>query len=322
MSEPQPLPDDDPVPLLRDLTQFRRPRLRPEVPIMWRGQTSIQLGDDVVVERVDRSLVAWMTSLDGSQDPLVIAESLTIPEHEARRLIRALLAAGALEDAGRIPDSMRWCDADARDESRARFGALMATDRDLDHAHATADRRAAARILIAGDGPLAEHVESAMEAAGLATGVATGEAAATLVVLTDAPHPDVPAHFDNPALDRPHLHVGAFGARAIAGPIVLPGRTSCLRCAHLHRRDADPAWPLVSVQWSHSIRALRPVPMDPLLMRIVASSAALLARRMVDHPDDPNHWTGYAIEHTLPSADPVRLDRPPHPLCGCTWADL
>ena len=285
---------------------------------MWRSQTSIQLGDDVIVERVDRSLVAWMTSLDGSQDPLVIAESLTIPEHEARRLVRALLAAGALEDAGRIPDSMRWCDADARDESRARFGALMATDRDLGHAHATADRRAAARILVTGDGPLAEHVASAMAAAGLAT----GEAAATLVVLTDAPHPDVPAHFDNPALDRPHLHVGAFGARAIAGPIVLPGRTSCLRCAHLHRRDADPAWPLVSVQWSQCIRALRPVPMDPLLMRIVASSAALLARQMVDHPDEPDRWTGYAIEHTLPSADPVRVDRPPHPLCGCTWADL
>ena len=68
------------------------------------------------------------------------------------------------------------------------------------------------------------------------------------------------------------------------------------------------------------MRALQPAPADPLLIRIAASSAALLARLMVDHPEDPYCWSGYAIEHTLPLAEPVHVERPPHPLCGCGWA--
>lgn len=316
MSVPLPAPSDDPDLLLADLLPFRRPRLRPEVPLMWRSQTSIQLGDDVVIERVDRSLVAWLTSLDGSQGPEVIAESLTIPDHQARRLVRALLAAGALEDAGRIPSSMRWGDTDARDDARARFGALIATHRDPTACFAITDQRAAARVAIIGSGALADSVAAAMTDAGLAV----VDSDATLVVLANAPHPDVPAHFDNPVQDRPHVHVGVFAARGVAGPLVVPGRTGCLRCAHLHRRDADPAWPLVSVQWTQSVRGLQPVPMDPLLVRIVSSSAALLVRRWVDHPDEPEAWSGHAVEHTLPDADPIRVPRPPHPLCGCTWA--
>ena len=35
-----------------------------------------------------------------------------------------------------------------------------------------------------------------------------------------------------------------------SGPLVLPGRTSCLRCADLTRRDADPQWPMVLAQLS------------------------------------------------------------------------
>lgn len=304
-------------PLLADLAAYRRPRLRPEVPLMWRTATSVQIGDDVIVERVDRSLVAWMTSLDGSRTPDDIADALTIPDHEARRLVRALLAAGAIEDLGRIPASLRWATAEDRDEARARLSAVMCTHRDPFLSHAIADRRGAARMAIVGDGPLTESLRDSLRAAGLVV----DDMGTTLTVLANALHPDVPAHFDNPAQDRPHLHVGVFGARAVVGPLVVPGRTGCLRCAHLHRRDADPAWPLVSVQWSQAVRALQPIPTDPLLVRIAAASAALLARLMVDHPDDPECWSGYAIEHTLPFAEPVRLGRPPHPLCGCGWAE-
>lgn len=316
MSVPLTDADDDHVPLLADLAAFRRPRLRPEVPLMWRTATSIQIGDDVIVDRVDRSLVAWTTSLDGSRTPQEIGDALTISAHDARRLVRALLAAGALEDLGRIPASLRWVAADVRDEARARLSAVMCTYRDPSLSHAIVDRRGAARLAVVGDGLLADSIGDSLRAAGLAV----DGAGTTLTVLANALHPDVPAHFDNPAQDRPHLHVGVFGARAVVGPLVVPGRTGCLRCAHLHRRDADPAWPLVAVQWSQCVRALMPAPADPLLIRIAASSAALLARLMIDHPEDPGCWSGYAIEHTLPLADPVRVGRPPHPLCGCGWA--
>jgi bacteriocin biosynthesis cyclodehydratase domain-containing protein len=71
-----------------------------------------------------------------------------------------------------------------------------------------------------------------------------------LVLLTD-PGPFDPSllttlHLDN----RPHLVVAVDGGRAVIGPLVVPGVTSCLHCADLHRTDRDPAWPLLAVQLS------------------------------------------------------------------------
>ena len=40
-----------------------------------------------------------------------------------------------------------------------------------------------------------------------------------------------------------------FGTPTVkVGPIVVPGETGCLRCADLHRRVADPAWPAMAAQ--------------------------------------------------------------------------
>ena len=100
---------------LTELEAFARPRLRDDVPVMWRSAAAIQIGEDVIVDRVTRSHVAWLSSLDGLHPPDAIESSLTIPEPEAARLVRALLAAGALEDAARIPEPMRWLPQPDRD---------------------------------------------------------------------------------------------------------------------------------------------------------------------------------------------------------------
>ena len=74
------------------------------------------------------------------------------------------------------------------------------------------------------------------------------ERSADLVVLTD------PAPLESSlrsALHQeqvPHLPASVDGQRAVVGPLVLPGRTGCLRCADLHRTDRDPAWPALAVQ--------------------------------------------------------------------------
>ncbi|MCA1006508.1 TOMM precursor leader peptide-binding protein [Rhodococcus hoagii] len=46
----------------------------------------------------------------------------------------------------------------------------------------------------------------------------------------------------------PHLHVRLRDGRGVVGPLVLPGSTSCLRCADLTRSDADEEWPHVAAQ--------------------------------------------------------------------------
>lgn len=49
---------------------------------------------------------------------------------------------------------------------------------------------------------------------------------------------------------RTHLVARIGPGFAAIGPLVVPGFTSCLRCADLHRRDRDPAWPALAVQLS------------------------------------------------------------------------
>jgi hypothetical protein len=77
---------------------------------------------------------------------------------------------------------------------------------------------------------------------------------ADLVVLTD-PVPVEPTIHTSLHLDRTaHLTAGVDGSRAVIGPLVLPGVTSCLRCADLHRCDRDPAWPRLAVQLANRPR--------------------------------------------------------------------
>ncbi|GAA3105362.1 ThiF family adenylyltransferase [Streptosporangium carneum] len=46
----------------------------------------------------------------------------------------------------------------------------------------------------------------------------------------------------------PHLLVTAYEGFGSVGPLVLPGRSTCLRCLDLTRRDRDPGWPVVSAR--------------------------------------------------------------------------
>lgn len=283
---------------------------------MWRTADCVQIGDDVTVTHVTRSHVAWMTSLDGMSSPTVVSESLTIDEADARRLLRALLAAGALDDASRIPVSARWAAAEARDDAHRRFGASLAMYRDLDRAHVVTERRERLRVDVRGAGRLAHEVAAALHSGGITIDATRPD----LVVLADAPHPDVPANLAGEPMMHPHLHVGAVSARATVGPLVVPGVTSCLRCRHLHRTDGDAAWPLLSVQCAQWLGALPVEPVDPLLARLAADWAALLVRAWVDLPDEPQTWADLAIDLLLPLGDPRVRACPPHPLCGCRWS--
>ena len=305
----------EPTGLLAELRAFARPRLRDDVPVMWRGPSSIQIGDDVIVDRVTRAHVAWMSSLDGACSPDAIVESLTIPEHEATRLIRALLAATALEDAARIPAPLRWIPQPERDVAAGRHAAALRTYRDPEVAVAATTARARTRVGVMGRGPLVEQVTAALQCAGLAR----DDVHPGVIVLAGDGHPDAPVTIGSECPDLPHLPIAGYGDRATVGPLVIPGHTACLLCAQLHRRDADPAWPLLAVQWSQALGGLAVPTRDPLLMQLAALHAALLIRAWVDLPAEPEHWSGRAIDLTLPHGHARARQVPPHPLCGCRW---
>ena len=69
-----------------------------------------------------------------------------------------------------------------------------------------------------------------------------------LVVLADAlvPRPENVDMLTAAAI--PHLLVRTRDTVGIVGPLVVPGLTSCLRCADLHRSDRDACWPQLAAQ--------------------------------------------------------------------------
>ncbi len=107
------------------------------------------------------------------------------------------------------------------------------------------------------------------------------------------------------------MHLGVDSG--VVGPLVLPGFTSCLRCADLHRRDRDPAWPALSVQLRIGTRygAASAV----AVASVVAGVAAAQALAFLDGGEPA------VIDATVELHPPDwRLRRrawPPHPECNC-----
>ncbi|HEY5150858.1 MAG TPA: hypothetical protein VIJ23_13770 [Mycobacterium sp.] len=108
-----------------------------------------------------------------------------------------------------------------------------------------------------------------------------------------------------------HLAVQAGAVRAVVGPLVLPGRSSCLSCAHRYRTEADPGWPAVA-------RALAEHPADaPAFLN--AAAAALAVGQVLEHLDGASRPVsiGGTLEWASGDVGPRRRTWPLHPDCGC-----
>jgi bacteriocin biosynthesis cyclodehydratase domain-containing protein len=116
----------------------------------------------------------------------------------------------------------------------------------------------------------------------------------------------------------PHLATSAEEAIGIVGPLVIPGRTACLRCLDLHRTDRDPAWPLILAQLGE--RESEPPACDAPLAAAVAAHAAAQALAFIDRPAEAAE-AGAAVNGTLELVLPTwqwrRRTWPPHPDCNC-----
>ena len=112
--------------------------------------------------------------------------------------------------------------------------------------------------------------------------------------------------------DQPHLVLRSTGTAVTVGPLVLPGRSACLRCTDLGRRDLDPSWPRLLPQL---VRLRQPV--GAVLTAWAASVAAAQALAFL-HGGVPES-VGATLE--LSSADHLMRRRtwPLHPGCGCAW---
>jgi len=116
----------------------------------------------------------------------------------------------------------------------------------------TARRRTrAASIRIHGRGPLSDLLASALRCSGAHVTQSSrthAGAPADLAVLTDFLVSDPRVVRDLHAAGVPYLPVRVRDGVGLVGPLVIPGVTSCLDCADLHRSDRDSAWPAVAAQ--------------------------------------------------------------------------
>jgi len=113
-----------------------------------------------------------------------------------------------------------------------------------------------------------------------------------------------------------HLAVSASEAIGVVGPLVIPGRSACLGCLELARRDRDPAWPLILAQVTG--RTASPVACGATLVAAVAAQAAGQALSFIDLARPADAVTNGTLELVLPGWQWRRRSWTRHPRCRCS----
>jgi bacteriocin biosynthesis cyclodehydratase domain-containing protein len=174
-------------------------------------------------------------------------------------------------------------------------------DEDIGHARTDAAERAVRRI-----------------APETATGRPDPRRQPDLVVLTDAPVPDPQLSAGLAAAGMPHLVVHAAEGIGVVGPLVMPGRTTCLHCVDLHNTDVDACWPALAAQL-----AAHPQPADLATTQATAAFGAAQALRFLHGCRGPTAgdtglpvW-GAAMEIEVFTGRSTRVEWRPHPRCPC-----
>jgi bacteriocin biosynthesis cyclodehydratase domain-containing protein len=171
-------------------------------------------------------------------------------------------------------------------------------DEDIGHARAEAAERAVRRI-----------------ASTTRTGRPDPRQRPDLVLITDATVADPLLSSSLTAVGLPHLMVHAAEGTGVVGPLVVPGRTSCLRCVDLHNTDTDSCWPALAAQL-----AAHPQPADLASAQATSAFAAGQALRFLHgsaagHGDLPV-W-GAAVEIDVFTGRCNRVEWRPHERCSC-----
>jgi hypothetical protein len=111
----------------------------------------------------------------------------------------------------------------------------------------------------------------------------------------------------------PHLVATVRGQTGVVGPLVVPGATSCLHCADLHRRDADPRWPRLAAQLTSGDF---PASGATITCLLTAATAALQVLAYLDGSAAPGVLDA-TIELRPPQFTPRVRRWPAHAACAC-----
>ena len=113
----------------------------------------------------------------------------------------------------------------------------------------------------------------------------------------------------------PHLSVRMRDGVGIVGPLVVPGMTSCLRCADLHRCDLDEQWPQVAVQLTGQVQLADLA--STQATAALAVNETLDAARWLKGLAVPPRTCDATLELDLSTASIRSRSWTAHPACAC-----
>ncbi|MCA2206403.1 TOMM precursor leader peptide-binding protein [Nocardia rosealba] len=275
-------------------TPLRGPMLHPRVTTLVRPSGTVQLGWDperaLVLETTELdtgTVLAFLRLLDGLQSrPQIIwrAGEFGISPDRTVALLTAIDRAGLLLQPERKQAKIR-------------------------------------SITVHGLGPLSDAVTIGLRRMGFRPSrsrtfrpeVVVGAPGCDLVVLTDALMIDPRLSVDLVLRRVPHLQVRVRDGIGVVGPLVLPGQTSCLRCADLTRAGLDHDWPHLAAQLLGRTGHASPA-------GVAATTALALGELEAIVECSPRRRPATldaTMELDLDSHELHRRPWPPHPECGC-----
>jgi bacteriocin biosynthesis cyclodehydratase domain-containing protein len=188
-----------------------------------------------------------------------------------------------------------------------------------------APRRAhAASVRIHGRGPLSDLLAGALRCSGARithssrTHAGAPSEQADLVVLSDYLVSDPRVVRDLHAAGVPHLPVRVRDGTGLVGPLVIPGVTSCLDCADLHRSDRDAAWPAVAAQLRDTVgSADRATVLATAALALNQVDRVIRAVREQDRTPEPPPTLDTTLEFDVNVGSIVARRWSRHPRCSC-----
>ncbi len=279
---------------------MRRYALNPTLPVLLRPDGTVQVGWD------PRRAV-----LVRPPDGLTAAALAT--------LLRALHAPMRLADIRRLATGHGLADQSGLDEL---LDALVAAGALHDRAAGPPVR--ALSIRVHGCGPLSDLLVEALRRSGARiaqtshANAAVSAGSADMVVFTDYLVADPRLVRDLHTVGVPHLPVRIRDGAGLVGPLVIPGVTSCLACADLHRTDRDAAWPAVAAQLRDVIgSADRPTVLATAAVALGQLQRIITAVRGTEAAGAPPTTlnTTLEVDVTANTISARRWSR--HPRCGC-----
>jgi bacteriocin biosynthesis cyclodehydratase domain-containing protein len=322
-----------------------RPAIKSGLLPVWRDRDTLQIGIDprraiALSGMGEAALIVGL--LDGSRDRDQVIEAAAregIPASVTERVLALLAAGGALDD---FPAStLRALPTPLRARLEPELATTSLARRDGDGGARAIARRRAAVVWIEGERSVGRAVARILSASGIGQIRMRRLAANDLAsagrqpAVSDSPRPqraqaglpfrpDLVVLVGNRTADRgaqlardriAHLAVMASEAIGIVGPLVVPGKTACLRCLDYVRAGNDPAWPLILAQ----ARSRRPEPAacDAVLTAAVAAQAAAQTLGAIETAPVASAAAGGTLELVLPDWRWRRRTWPPHPDCPC-----